>query len=154
QGSPMRFIPIALALLATGCSATTVSQLPDSPLISRGAIFGNPERISGQVSPDGKYISFLAPRDGVLNVWVVERGLPLSSARPLTHEKTRPIRNYGWASNSQDILYTQDKGGDENFLLYAVTPATGAERTLTDFQHVRVQIFGGSLKRPDELVVG
>ncbi|HEX5129878.1 MAG TPA: hypothetical protein VFV90_09030, partial [Usitatibacter sp.] len=137
-----------LATLAVGAHAQT------TPLIPRSAIFGNPERVGGQVSPDGKYLSFLAPRDGVLNIWVVERGKPLSEARPLTHEKTRPLRNYAWASNASDIIYAQDKGGDENFLLYAVNAATGAERTLTDYKGVRVLIYGTSLSRPDEVVIG
>ncbi len=139
--------------IQTGTTSTT-TEATTSPLIPRAAIFGNPERAAGQISPDGKYLSFLAPRDGVLNVWVVERGRPLTEARPLTHEKTRPIRNYGWAANSVDIVYTNDKGGDENYLLYAVNAATGAERTLTDYKGVRVVIYGTSLARPDEVVIG
>ncbi len=148
---------VAASLLA-GCAAQTTttasSQAASVPLIPRAVIFGNPERAGGQVSPDGKYLSFLAPRDGVLNIWVVERGRPLAEARPLTNEKTRPIRIYAWAANAQDIVYTQDKGGDENFLLYAVNAATGNERTLTDYKGVRVVVYGASHKRPDELVIG
>lgn len=125
-----------------------------TPPIPRAAIFGNPERAAAQLSPDGKYISFLAPREGVLNIWVVQRGKPLAEARPLTSEKVRPIFNYFWSVNGRDILYTQDKGGDENVLLYAVDIETGAERKLTDFQGVRVLVYGASLKRPDELVIG
>lgn len=145
-------------VVVAGCAAQTTtpgaSPTASVPLIPRAVIFGNPERVAGQVSPDGKYLSFLAPRDGVLNVWVVERGRPLTEARPLTHEKTRPIRNYAWAANSADVVYTQDKGGDENFLLYAVNAATGAERTLTDYKGVRVVVYGTSHKRPDEVVIG
>src|SRR5207344_2702167 len=145
-------------LILAGCAAQSTTTAPadtaPGPLIPRATIFGNPERAGGQISPDGKYLSFLAPRDGVLNIWVVERGRPLSEARPLTSEKSRPIRGHSWAANAQDILYTQDKGGDENFLLYAVNAATGAERTLTDYKGVRVVVYGTSLKRPDEVVVG
>ena len=123
-------------------------------MIARAAIFGNPERAGAQVSPDGKYISFLAPRDGVMNVWVVERGKPLAEARPLTSEKVRPIRIYYWAANGGDIIYSQDKDGDENYLLYAVNVASGTERKLTDFKGVRVVVYGSSWKRPNELLVG
>jgi dipeptidyl aminopeptidase/acylaminoacyl peptidase len=148
---------LVTALLG-GCAAPGLesSSAPANaaPLIPRDVIFGNPERISGYVSPDGKYFSFLAPRDGVLNVWVVERGRPLSEARPLTNEKVRPIRSYAWSAGGTDIVYTQDKGGDENYLLYAVNAATGAERTLTEYQGVRVLVYGTSLKRPDEVVIG
>jgi dipeptidyl aminopeptidase/acylaminoacyl peptidase len=146
---------LVLALAAAGCATVPGPAATSSvPLIPRSAIFGNPERAGAQISPDGKYISFLAPRDGVLNVFVVERGKPLAEARPLTSEKVRPILNYSWAANAQDIVYTQDKGGDENFLLYAVNVATGVERTLTDYKGVRVVVYGASLSRPDEVVVG
>ena len=151
---PKRSSLLLLALACAGCATQTAAPMADTPLIPRDAIFGNPERAGAQVSPDGKYISFLAPREGVMNIWVVERGKPLAEARALTSEKVRPIRGYLWAANARDIVYAQDKGGDENFLLYAVDAASGAERTLTDFKGVRVQVYGGSLKRPDEMVVG
>ncbi|HET7402682.1 MAG TPA: S9 family peptidase [Usitatibacter sp.] len=150
---------IALAALLAACSGPTARQdasaQPDAGgLIPRAVIFGNPERAGGRVSPDGRYVSFLAPRAGVLNIWVVERGKPLTDARAVTNEKVRPIRNHTWAANGEDILYTQDKGGDENFLLYAVNARTGAERLLTDYKAVRVEIYHTSLQRPDEIVVG
>ncbi|MFN8946915.1 MAG: S9 family peptidase [Alphaproteobacteria bacterium] len=146
-----------LAILAVGAALSTTALTPaiaGSDLIPRSAIFGNPERSGAQVSPDGRWLSFLAPRDGVMNVWVVERGKALSTARPLTNERVRPLRTYFWAANSQDILYAQDKGGDENFLLYAVNAATGQGRTLTNFKEVTVQVWGFSWKRPDELLIG
>jgi dipeptidyl aminopeptidase/acylaminoacyl peptidase len=147
----------AVVALAAGTTLTALALTPSTTggdLIPRSLIFGNPERSGAQVSPDGSYLSFLAPRDGVMNVWVVERGKSLSEARPLTNERVRPIRSYYWAGNGEDILYTQDKGGDENFLLYAVNAKTGKERTLTDFKGVRVMVMGASWKRPDELLVG
>jgi dipeptidyl aminopeptidase/acylaminoacyl peptidase len=151
-----RHAALAAALLSALASTAyaQATAAPETKLIPRSAIFGNPERVQGKISPDGKYISFLAPREGVLNVWVVERGKPLTEAKPLTAEKTRPILTYLWAANGEDVLYTQDKGGDENYLLYGVNARTGAERTLTDFKGVRVLTYRGSLKRPDELAIG
>jgi len=151
---PWRFLT-AGALVLAGLTATALAAAStDKTLIPRAAIFGNPERAGAQISPNGKYISFLAPRDGVMNVWVVERGKPLAEARPLTNEKLRPIRIYYWAANSEDIVYSQDKGGDENYLLYAVNVGSGIERKLTDFSGVRVLVYGSSWKRPDELIIG
>jgi len=149
------FVPAALGLISTVvigiAPAATANEVP---LIPRTTIFGNPERANAQISPDGRHISFLAPRNGVLNVWVVPRDKALTEARPLTNEKTRPIRVYYWAANNQDVLFLQDKGGDENSLLYAVNVETGVERTLTDFKGVRVLVYGSSLRRTDELIVG
>jgi dipeptidyl aminopeptidase/acylaminoacyl peptidase len=158
----MRTVRRGFTLVSAGL-AVVLAALPamelaaasaDDALIPRGAIFGNPERAGARISPDGNYISFLAPRDGVMNVWVVVRGKPLAEARPLTSEKVRPLRIYYWAANGQDIIYSQDKGGDENYLLYAVDVASGKERKLTDFNGVRVVVYGSSWKRPDELLVG
>lgn len=47
-----------------------VSGNPRTDLIPRGILFGNPERTDVLISPDGKYLSWLAPSGGVLNVWV------------------------------------------------------------------------------------
>ena len=115
------------ALLATIITMSTVpaavASVEDIPLIPRETLFGNPERAGVQISPDGRWISYLAPRDGVLNVLVMSRdgGDP----RPITDSTDRPIRSYSWSWNNEQILYSQDKGGDENTHIYAVDVATG-----------------------------
>ena len=83
------------------------------PVIPRSALFGNPEKTQGRVSPDGKYISFIAPRDGTLNVWVAERG-KLDAAKPLTNDQKRGIRQHMWSFDGKHVLFAQDEGGDEN----------------------------------------
>ena len=70
-------------------------QLEDTPLISRRALFGNPDRTSVQISPNGTHLAWLAPRAGVLNLWVAPR--ESSSARPVTHDIGRGIHAYYWA---------------------------------------------------------
>ena len=123
------------ALLAAG-AAMMVAQsamAADVPLIERAKLFGNPSKVGGQLSPDGKWISFIAPRDGVLNVWVAPIATP-DQARPLTAEKGRPIRQAFWSPDSKSILFVNDKGGDENFLLYGINVATGEQKALTPFE--------------------
>ena len=122
-------------------------------LIERAKLFGNPTRTAGQLSPDGKWLGFIAPRDGVLNVWVAPVDAP-GQARPLTAEKTRPIRSYFWSPDSRQILFVNDKGGDENFLLYGVDLATGRQKALTPFEKTRVQIVGTSDTIKDRILVG
>ena len=124
-----------------------------APLIARQALFGNPTRSAGRLSPDGKWVSYLAPRDGVMNIWVAPAATP-DKAKPISTSKDRPIRQYFWAPDSKSVLYVQDKGGDENFLLYGIDPVTSAERTLTPFQKTRVMVVGGSTIQKDRLLVG
>ncbi|HSR97720.1 MAG TPA: hypothetical protein VLM79_11750, partial [Kofleriaceae bacterium] len=65
---------------------------PRNDLIPRDVLFGNPERLGVDISPDGKQLAWRAPKDGVLNVWVAPVG-KLDQAKPVTSDTTRPIRN-------------------------------------------------------------
>ena len=142
----------AAATLAIGLGAQAAAAAPP-PLIERTKFFGNPSRTQGRISPDGKQLAFIAPRDGVLNIWVAPVADP-SKARPLTAEKLRPIRAYYWAPDSASILFINDKGGDENFLLYGVDVATGAQKTLTPFEKTRAEILNVSHTIKDRILIG
>ena len=125
----------------------------DAPLIERAKFLGNPSRAGGQISPDGRWLSWLAPRDGVLNIWVAPRMDP-AAARALTDEKVRPIRSYFWSPDSGSVLYVNDQGGDENFKLYGVAAEGGEARTLTPFDKTRTEIFKVSPQVRDRILVG
>ncbi len=149
---------LALSLALVGATAQVAAQGASAPaaavpLIARSKIFGNPSKVGGRLSPDGRWLSWIAPRDGVLNVWVAPAGEP-AKAKPLTAEKTRPIRSTFWAPDSKTVLYINDKGGDENFLLYGVDPATGTQRSFTPFEKTRVRIVGISRTVKDRILVG
>ena len=124
-----------------------------APLIPRAALFGNPTRAQGLISPDGQGLSWIAPRDGVLNIWVAPASDP-EAARAITAATERPIRQHFWAPDASAVMCIQDKGGDENFLLYRVDIATGTETTLTPFENTRVQLIGASTTRKDKLLLG
>ena len=142
------------ALMATTLVAPVAAQTmaPTVPLIERAKLFGNPTRTLGRISPDGKWLSWIAPRDGVLNIWAAPVGDP-AAARPLTAETLRPIRTYYWAPDSKTILFINDKGGDENFLLYGVDVATAKQVALTPFEKTRVEILNISRAVKDRILV-
>ncbi|PKB19558.1 dipeptidyl aminopeptidase/acylaminoacyl peptidase [Novosphingobium kunmingense] len=152
-----RFRLLAAAALAVTASsaAPILAKTPGAanPLIPRQALYGNPVKAAAQISPDGSTLSWLAPVAGVMNVWVAPIGKP-DAGRPITNEKTRPIRQYFWAPDGKSVLFIQDKGGDENFLLYSVDPKTGQERSLTPFTKTRVQLIGASTVHKDRILVG
>jgi dipeptidyl aminopeptidase/acylaminoacyl peptidase len=128
--------------------------LDDITLIPRDVLFGNPQRAQGRLSPDGKWLSFLAPVDGVLNVWVVKTGDNLEKATAVTEDKKRGIRSHDWAYDNKHILYTQDKDGDENWHLYATNVETRQTKDLTPIEGVRAEIQEISHKHPNEILVG
>lgn len=122
-------------------------------LISRKIFFGNPDKASVEISPDGKQISFLAPVDGVLNVFVGPIGDP-KAAKPVTKDTKRDIRQYFWAFSNHHILYLQDDGGNENFHLFRVDLADNDVKDLTPEKGVRALPSGVSHKFPLDILVG
>jgi len=130
-----------------------MSRLEDVPVIARKVLFGNPDRASVQLSPDGAYLAWLAPRDGVLNVWVAPRQDP-DAARPVTQDTGRGIRFFAWAYTSTDVLFVQDKGGDENWRMYAVDLVSNVTRDLTPFEGAQAHLTGRSPKFSEDIIVG
>lgn len=106
-----------------------------TPIIARDVLFGNPQRAALRVSPDGRFLSYLAPLDGVLNVWVAPVD-DVGSARAVTHDTSRGIRQYFWAFTSEDIVFLQDLEGDENWQVHVVNLPTDDERNLTPIETI------------------
>jgi len=126
--------------------------MADNPLIPRTVLFGNPERVAPKISPDGTRLAWIAPRDGVLNVWVATIGA--DDARAVTADRDRGVRTYFWAPDDERILHLQDHGGDENWRLYDTDLAGGATRDLTPFDGVQAQVQGIDLDVRDRILVG
>src|SRR5262245_43649747 len=122
----MRTFRLLLALAAVAPLAR--AELP--PLIPRDVLFGNPERTSPKLSPDGKRLAWLAPdQHNVLQVWM--RTVGAGDDKAMTADKKRGIRNYRWAESSKMLLYLQDADGDENYHVYGVDVAGGWVRDYT-----------------------
>ena len=151
-------------LLASAMTAQknhdTTQGLP--PLIDRELLFGDPEIVNVEVSPDGKYLAFMKPWSKTRNIWVKKTNEPFSSAKLLTTETKRPIAGYLWSRDGKFILYAKDKDGDENYNLYSVDPGAkapaGAEappsRDLTGLSGVRVLPYSVPKNDPDVVYIG
>ncbi|MCA9277697.1 MAG: S9 family peptidase [Phycisphaeraceae bacterium] len=122
-------------------------------LIPRDVLFGNPERAAVRISPDGTQLSWLAPVEGVLNIWVAPVN-ELHNAKPVTKDDNRGIRQYFWSTGGTHIIYLQDRGGDENWRVFSVDLATGKEICLTPMDGIAAQIQQVSHLHPDEILVG
>jgi dipeptidyl aminopeptidase/acylaminoacyl peptidase len=144
-------IVTATALFAALLTAAAAAS--EAPLIPREHFFGNPERAAGRISPEGDHISFLAPRDGVLNVWVAPAD-DIEAAEVITNDKSRGIRSYFWAPGGDTVIHAQDVGGDENFHLFLTDLETSETRDVTDIAGVRATVVAASYDKPDTVLIG
>ena len=151
---------IFVFILMLGFMPLSNVQAQEVPLLDRELFFGNPEISSGQLSPDGQWISFMKEYNGIMNIWVKKFDEPFEKAQPLT-DSQRPPYGYFWTYDSKYILYVKDKDGDENMNIFAVDPGTKApegkvpeSKNLTPLKEVTAQIYAVSRKDPDMLMVG
>ncbi len=139
-----------------GGGVATPAGHPASNLIPRDVLFGNPERSGVQISPNGKSLSWLAPVNGVMNVWVAPLG-KLEAAKSITADTTRPVRAYFWAFDNKHILYQQDTGGDENWHIFSVEVASGKAKDITPLEKadskVAARIDGVSHRVPGKVLI-
>ena len=126
------------------------AELP--PLIPREVLLGNPDRASPRISPDGKRLAYLAPDEGVLNVWI--RTLGETDDRAVTRDRSRGIRWYFWAQNNKHILFSRDLEGDENWHLHSVDLDTNEVRDLTPFDGVQARVIAVDRDFPNRIRVG
>jgi dipeptidyl aminopeptidase/acylaminoacyl peptidase len=160
-----------ITLTLTGCDSTTTppaeskqAEQPPAPaaeaptvqappLIDRTVLFGNPVRFQGRLSPDGSQMSFRAPLDGVMNLWVGKRG-DFANVRAITNDTGRGIPSHFWALDSKHVLYIQDQGGDENWHLYSVDLDSGEIIDLSPYEGVQAQVIAQSEQAPGVVIVG
>jgi dipeptidyl aminopeptidase/acylaminoacyl peptidase len=153
---------IFAAFVVSVFTLTAAAQMP--PLLDREILFGNPEIAGAAISPDGKLIMFRKPYKGVMNIYVKKSEDSFDKAKLMTNRQgaERPIAGAFWSRDSRYILFTADKGGDENFNVYAVNPsdapAAGSEvptaRNLTESKGARAQIAHVPENEPDAIFVG
>lgn len=127
----------------------SLSNLP-AP-IPREVLFGDPEKAAPQLSPDGTKLAYLAPDEGVLNVWVKTVGA--DDDRPVTRDRRRGIRSYGWTYDNRHLIYAQDSDGDENWHLFSVDLEGTAIRDMTPFLGAQAGTLAAEPHMPDHMLI-
>ncbi|HMI54588.1 MAG TPA: prolyl oligopeptidase family serine peptidase [Gemmatimonadaceae bacterium] len=153
-------LALTIAFITPVAASAQTAKLP--PLLDRELFFGNPEISGAQISPDGRYVSFLKPYKDTRNIWVKRINDPYTAAKLITNDTKRPVTQYFWSRDGKYILYAQDQLGDENYNVYAVDPAApvaaGQEvptaRNLTPLKGVRAALYAVPRSDPDIIYVG
>lgn len=115
--------------------------------------FRNSERTGYQLSPDGSYISYMAPYKDRLNVFVRRVDETDEHAIRITNETERSVAGYMWADN-QRLLYMKDTAGDENYQLYGVHRDGSDDRAYTAFDGVRTSLIDDLEEQPGVVMIG
>jgi dipeptidyl aminopeptidase/acylaminoacyl peptidase len=123
----------------------------DNQLIPRHILFGNPEKIGPQISPDGKKLAYLAPVNNVLNIWAGY--IDSDEFIPLTSNTSKGIGNFFWAADSSQILYLQDVGGDENWHLHSINIETLENYDFTPYYGIQANPIEHNKHFPDDLIL-
>lgn len=148
---PLVVLPLAIAATLLTNVSQSVASLP--PLIPRETLFGNPERKDPQISPDGKFLTYLAPdKKNVIQIWI--RTIGQKDERMLTAEQKRNIQAYFWTYDGKQLVFQQDSEGDENWHFYAVDIEARNVRNLTPFKGIQAQMQALDPNFPNEMLVG
>ena len=123
RGFSPRILGALTLLLGIALPAAVAAQVRTAvPLIPLEQFFDNPEIGGAQISPDGRWLSYVKPYKGKLNVYIRPVYGTEADERVMTTDTVRPVGQYFWSRDGRYILYAQDKGGNENFRIYAVDP--------------------------------
>jgi dipeptidyl aminopeptidase/acylaminoacyl peptidase len=144
---------------ATSAGQSVRSSMPsgrspaNTPLIPRRVLFAGADRSVVRISPDGRRIAFLAPIDGVLNLWVADVRDP-TRARPLTRVTDRDLGPWiVWLHNNRHVVFFREQGGDENWQAHRADVSTGDILALSPGPGVKAYIQQTSRHFPDELLI-
>lgn len=100
--------------------------------------FARPKASRFQISPDGKYMSYME-KDAEAKNHVYVKDLKTGKVTRAIEEKTDLIRGYLWL-NTNRLAYTQDNGGNENTHIYAADIDGKNTKDLTPFEGVKASI--------------
>ena len=139
---------IILTILMT---TLVVGAYAQAPLIPLNDFFRNPEKVAFRISPDGKHLAFMQPWENRLNIFVQEIGK--TEEVQVTFSKERDIQGYFW-KNDNRLVFLQDKGGNENFHLFAVDKDGKNQKELTVGDDVRAEIIDDLFENENEMIVG
>ena len=111
--------------------------------------FRNPDQTAYQISPDGRFISYLGPYQSRLNIYIQHTGQ--KDTVRLTAATERDITSYFW-KNESTLIYLRDNAGDENYRIYSVD-TSGTEKVLAEFRNVRINVVDELQQNPSEILI-
>ncbi|WP_282136876.1 S9 family peptidase [Seonamhaeicola maritimus] len=113
--------------------------------------FARPKASSFSFSPNGTYLSYREKDENKKN-HVYVKNLETNKVKRVIEEKEELIRGFGWA-NENRMIYIMDKGGNEDYHLFAVNVDGTNQKELTPFDGVKVNILNGLKEDKDHMII-
>ena len=91
--------------------------------------FSKPQQSSFEFSPNGIYFSYREKdKNGKRHIYV--KNTKTNEIKRVIEEKDELIRGYDWVTDNR-LVYFKDKGGNENYQLFAIDVTGKNEKALT-----------------------
>jgi dipeptidyl aminopeptidase/acylaminoacyl peptidase len=161
---------VAICLCATmvACAENTVDPKREAiveptslpALLPLRLLLADDDLLVPQISPDGKWLSWIGQYERVPNFFVAPIG-DVAAARAITRYTGRGVQAtdvsgvvmYRWHADSTHLIYPMDYDGDENWDIHVVDVTTGEDRNLTSSKTVRDEIIAYGSRHPDDAVL-
>lgn len=160
---------LGLCMSITACSgehhdrgeaAATPTETSIPAVLPLQLLLAPDEFVAPQVSPDGRWISYIAPSEGAANLFVAPIGEP-RHGKPITRYTERGVQAtdvsgvvmYRWHADSKRIIYPKDYDGDENWDIHVVDIDSQEDKNLTASPAVKDLIIAYGAANPDEVLI-
>lgn len=113
--------------------------------------FARPKASQFKLSPNGRYLSYMEKDDKAKN-HVYVKDVVTGKVQRAIEEKDELIKGYGWINNER-LFYAMDKGGDENYHIYATNIDGSNTKDLTPFEGVKANILNILKDQKDFIII-
>lgn len=113
--------------------------------------FAKPLASAFKFSPNGTYLSYKEKDENKKN-HVFVKNLETDKVIQVITEEEELIRGYAWANDSR-LIYVMDKGGNEDYHLFAIDVDGKNQKDLTPFDGVKVNILRNLKEDEDHMII-
>ena len=113
--------------------------------------FAKPKASGFKLSPNGQFLSY-REKDDKNKRHIYVKNIKTGETKRAIEEKEELVRDYGWINNER-LYFAMDKGGDENYHIYAVNLDGSNLKDMTPFDGVTASITKILKEQKDYIII-